>query len=213
MGRRKLTFNEFKMNMIEKYGDSFFNEFEKLKKNPYYTLSDIARKYGVTRSRIGQIYERINNINYRKKQTPINKEKRMEEVSFSCINHPINFKIKFEKSNNIRQILNSEAKLQFHEKCKKLGLDPKYDKHNYLVTINNKTIKIHTGNVGKNKYFTIEINKGIDIDACLCRSLNSWFIIPKEEFKDKKKTSFIYIKNNGKYDKYKENWQILTNNH
>ncbi len=210
-----------KESILTKYGFNIVEDLESCKVNPYHTLADVARKYGVSRERIRQIYKKIYDEPYTKKYKECKEKIQNQEIS--CERDPRN-KVKWYKQNtNSTWWERSLTEERFLEECQKRGLDVifPYDKridcivNGYYIKVKNCAISTKTSPTQKVLYYRYNIQytsvKLVDFFALWHEKTNSFFIVPNL-FRARDNGVMIYISDDkSNYYTAKNRWWDYKN--
>ena len=189
------------------YGPGFVMKFKSIIKDPFSSLSDVGRHFGLSREYVRQIFKKIYGFPY----TEIHKKKIL---------------LRRLKADSIKF---SSGRLLYVKKVKdkitNMGLDPKIlveAKSHFLLTNNNLRVTVlHSSKlrqIGNTKYFYVSVihkqRRGCDffILSYLNNGDNSYYIIPNECMpKEGAMISISSNNTNGKYSRFKDAWHLLVN--
>jgi len=188
----------FLKSLVRRFGDEVIPDFNKLVTNPYYTLQDIATKYGITRERVRQLVKEVYGYKYTHFLLKLRQQKTEDKVY--CRRHPI---VRDGKRGG-----SSEA--EAFRKLKDLGMDVKgsptikYDMvvNGYKVDVKSTRSHRFLGKCKQAYYFYGATASQIEIcDFFILHAIdaNRWFIVPNIRKGDKisyKSGSAIYIRVN-----------------
>jgi len=223
---------KLQLGILKRYGIEFFNDLDRATQNPFFNLTDIGDKYGLTRERIRQIYKVI----YGGPFNPVKKDKRATlEIGDPCINDPRRKVAEYKKG---LQRIGAKSELLVFKKCKKLGFDvrPRCEQitdlwvNGHIIDVKSCTLQSQP-HLSKYYHFSIRPKQFELCDFFICHIVpeNSFYIIPKEKIHRRKaflngKSVSIYIRDemvksgknlyskNDNYKPFKEAWNLLKRN-
>lgn len=221
---------KFRTKLTRKYGAEILTDFTLLKTKHFWTLSNIASKYGFTQERARQIYNKLFSIPYKKIKHQLKQERDSQLNQMACAYDP-RHKVGSYKGGLTK--VGAEIELLVFNKCKELRLPVKipmttdYDLiiNDHRVDVKSARIPSLIGSKGHTRYFRFTITHR-QFDACeffICYPIPkaTFYIIPRFTLKSKG----IYIReydnnqhfpmphlsrNNTNYREYKEAWHLLT---
>lgn len=188
--------------VIQLYGHLFLDDLERCRENPFWNLVDVARKYGISRERVRQLYKRVYKEPYRPTQKGLTQNKN-EDIS--CSNDPRN-KV-YYYTNGSTAGKGAHAELNFLQRCLENNLnveipcDSSVDLivNGYLVDVKYREEPKVSSQGCKTRYFNYRITKEqidrAEFFACYHPIEDSFFIIPNIKWKGRKKPQHIYISN------------------
>lgn len=190
------------VGVIDTCGREFLDDLEKCRTNPFWCLSDVARKYGISRERVRQLHKRIYKEPYNPRRRSLTKEK---NTDLSCSNDPRNKVNSFPSGSQQEQ--GAQAEKEFLRRCEAKGLSVEIPCDSSVdLIVNGKLVDVKTSNRAKkalpgNKICYLhygmkgrQINKA-DFFACYHPIEDSFFIVPNIEWKGRTKPQHIYISN------------------
>jgi len=225
----RLTKNQKRRGTIirtrDKYGIEFLKDINAVDHKQFFNLSDIARKYNVSRERIRQLYTKIKDRPFQ--EISILKTANRDD-ELSCPHDPRHKAAEYIKDSNIGKAAIVEKK--FYEECADRSFDISFCKNgNVDLIVNGLFVDVKSAFVSacltkgaKTRYFRY-VGRGEQVKiahffACYHLRRKTFFIIPNNIIpKDKNNISTIYIQeikskyhnSKNKYWEYENRWDLL----
>lgn len=182
--RPKHDLEWFKQRLIAKRGENIINDILACETKPLATQVDIARKYGLTRERIRQIYAKLTGKKWKVVKSERDKDARND---IGCRRDPRQ-RIEMMENKSCLLYKGTEAEVAFINECIKRGFKIDCPSNTSMDTIvNGKKIEIKLGCAiwttpnNKTAYIHANIRKSqtlCDFVAIYHGIRKSWFIIP-----------------------------------
>jgi AraC-like DNA-binding protein len=213
------------MRQVQKYGAEFAEDLEALKTRQFWTLTEMGKKYGITRERVRQIFKRTYGESFRTYQKKKTKDLRAELRTTGCKFHPIN-KLQLSKGleSNISKGLAGEVLVA--KKAQEFG----YEVNGYTSTvvdmqINGYAVEIKTCfcqsktvKGAKVRYYRAAISKKqlgiLDYLIVVVPMMSAFYIIPREHlgagpniYIPTKKSTASNAQN--RYHQFRDAWHLL----
>lgn len=185
----------FKTTLTEKYGNEILVDFNNLLNQDNKSLADIADKYGFTRERARQLFEKIHKFHYTviKKQRSANRlEKRQKDQQLR--KNPCDKILRFKEGDN-NQFKGALAEKRVFDICAALSYDIRpFTKGQQIdLIINGYHVDIKSSytptitsprRTSKQFHFSISEYQRTNCDFIICYAvlINSFFIIPINEY-------------------------------
>lgn len=201
-GRKKLSHAKWSKDLVARYGESIIDDMASLKKNPYYTLESVGKKYGVTREYVRLIYNRYHGEKYTLSVKKKNKEKLSE---LSCRHDPRNKAVTYKKNGPVYK--GAVVEKLFANKCISVGLDivSPCDRSADIV-VNGWRVDVKSAykatarpnnNINYYSYgVSVENFKTADFIAAYHTGIELFFIIPIGAIKNNGKQKSIFLREN-----------------
>lgn len=173
-----------------RYGQSLFDDLESVRSTHFYNLSSVARKYGISREYVRQIYKMLYKEGFTKKKRQKREQRQISE-SLSCINDP-RYKMAEHKKNGpgYQGVLIEHL---FFVECKNRGFEIEFPCNiDFDLVVNGYKIDVKSASrprllapTSKTKHFSFQISKKqrsvCDFFACYIKPFNAFYIIPNDE--------------------------------
>jgi len=226
----RAKWHTLKKGIIKKYGPEMLVDLETAKTKPFFSLTEIALKYGITRERVRQFFKGIYQEDFRKYQ--IAKTNRIHAEQLGCVHDPHYKMAEYKSGSHIKRA--AEIELKFYNECLERGLHvgiPCVGTVDFIV--NNFKVDVKSTNprlfgsraiTKKYRYNTKKRQfKVTDFYACFHSTRNCFFIIPKNMFAPKSigntgdilslyineyRSTYPTAKN--KYFEYENAWSLLA---
>jgi len=195
----KDSIGRLRRGLVEKHGDVFLTDLESLDTVQFWNLTEMGKKYGITREYVRQIYKKIN----KKPFGPVKKrktKKRNEEMS--CVNDPRYKAAEYDPRSAVGK--GAVGEKLFYEECVQRGfkidllcdravdikingfyVDVKYSMATGATNMRSPR-QLHSYGISKKQC------KFVDFFACYHPQTSSFFIVPNR-WKNSNKAKTIYI--------------------
>lgn len=222
--------DRYSIKLARRHGQAILEDYIALNSKPYWNLTDIAKKYGFTRERARQIYNRL----FRTPYIFIKKRKTREKnEQINAMNRACDPRQKVATYNSGTILKGAEVELLAFQKMVELGMNVEFQRNvSYDMVVNSYKVDIKSARIaqlmrpeGRARYFHFSITPR-QLDICeffICYPVPKgvFYIIPRSRLKSKA----IYIrendnhqhptmpyltKNNTNYREYKEAWHLLN---
>lgn len=224
MGRNKINHIDW-LQQLEKRHPGIRDQFRKMFKNPYWTLTKIGEEYNLSRERTRQLFYKIYGLGA-KDLEDLRKKQKSEDLS--CIYDP-----RYKVAEYVEGLVKKGAIAEkiIWDRCEALAFDVKpgpdttYDLeiNGFKVDVKSAWKTLKTSPKSSLMYhFGIQSNQNKICDFLICVKMprEEAYIIPSSEFPKSKKSGSIYIRKNlnnkrkkfptSKWEQYREAWHLLT---
>jgi len=199
---------------LRRHGIKLLEAFDKVKTNPYYTISDVAREFGNSKQWAHDAFFRVVGIKYKvflKKKAQARKE---DLAMLNCTHDPRHLIAEATSGNALS---NAKVKQRFIDECKKRNFDVQFQcgaGRSLLVNGHKVAVRscsFYTYGYGKYGVETLT-NRKVEIIVCYMEPHDAFYLIPMPKNK-----SGIYIRveqskyanARNKYFEYYEAWNLL----
>lgn len=227
-GPKPLTQEEYRDQLVSRFGSQFLNDIQRASVDPYFSQASLADRYGVSKTRISQIWERLHGAKFGGHGGGKLALAQIDEQACGCRFHPAQH---FEASKH----LIVDPKWKFHarvyyrawEMLKSFGYHVSIPGNGYVMLVDGKyrvvtrgashpiTVLQKKGN-GTQDYwrFIVKKQKGEnDFILCFLDEIKMWYVIPCSVITTAtifinavKQLGPLYV---GKYDQFREAWHLL----
>lgn len=230
--RWKKRRNRLEKTLIRKYGSDIIRDFKDLETKHYWDMGSIAKKYGLSRERIRQIYNRLSLVPYRiiRKRKRIDRENQKQSMDRFCDPRQ---KVSVFKENSLLK-KGADIELLAFQKMIELNMQVEFQKNTiYDMIVNGHKVDIKgcyckKTNGGLSKYFHFGVRKN-QLEQCkfiICYAvpIDTFYIIPvsilnstsifirtnnRYSHSTHPELAEYYKKRGQKYSQYKEAWHLL----
>ena len=211
-------------NLKAKYGVEIFKDFKSVKNKPFFTLAWIGKKYGFSRERARQLFNKIYGEKYGDRLKIKN-----STIEKDCKHNPKTKVAEYKKTGSL--YAGAIVEKLFMCRCEQYGFDVlipssqsvDIEVNGFLIDVKSSVGKHKTSSTTKMEYYIFKISKSqrnqCHFFACYIKDIDSFFIIPNKDrgtvFK-KLKTIYITLtesfdsRSKRKYHEYKNKFESLN---